>query len=97
MAATIIGLCTLDFQLDGVHSLKDKRRIIKSMLTRIRNQFNVSVAEIDYQDVWQSSQIAVVCVSNTSKHVSQTLTAIVHWIEKYYPDAVIVGERHELL
>lgn len=97
MAYTAIGLCTLDFYLPGVRSLKEKRGILKSMQSRLRKQFNISIAEIDFQDKWQSAQIAVVCVSNASSQISRTLGAVVEWIEENYPDAMITGERHELL
>ncbi len=58
-----IGVLTLELRLDSSHSLKDKRHVVKGLKDRLRHKFNVSVAEIDYQDLWQRSVIAAVTVS----------------------------------
>jgi len=54
--------CVITFQLFGVDSLKSKRSLIKSLLKRLQNQFNVAVAEVDCHDVWQTAVIALVAV-----------------------------------
>jgi hypothetical protein len=97
MPTTIIGLCTLEFHLPGVASLKEKRGILKSMLHRIRNTFNVSVAEVDHHDVWQSAAIAFTTVSTSTRHVQQTLTTVIDWIETHYAEAMIVKQDIEIL
>ena len=48
-----IGVLTLELRLENSHSLKEKRHVVKSLKDRLRHKFNVSVAEIDYQDLWQ--------------------------------------------
>ena len=58
-----IGVLTLELRLENSHSLKDKRHVVKSLKDRLRNKFNVSVAEIDYQDLWQRAVVAAVTVS----------------------------------
>jgi uncharacterized protein len=68
-----IGVITLELRLDESHSLKDKRHFVKSLKDRLRNKFNVSVAEIDYQDLWQRGLISVVTVSAEQSHVEQVL------------------------
>lgn len=97
MANAIIGLCTIELHLPGLTSLKAKRGILKSMQSRLRKSFNVSVAEIDHQDVWQSAVIAIVSVSNSSTYNYQVIHKVIHWIEENYPDALIVGEDIEIL
>jgi uncharacterized protein YlxP (DUF503 family) len=97
MAHTIIGLCTIELHLPGLNSLKDKRSILKSMLARLHNTFNVSAAEVDRQDVWQSAVIAVVTVSNSTSHSSQVIANVLDWIENNFPDVFIVRQETEVL
>jgi uncharacterized protein YlxP (DUF503 family) len=58
-----IGVLTLEIRVEDSHSLKDKRHVVKSLKDRLRHKFNVSVAEIDYQDLWQRSLVAAVTVA----------------------------------
>lgn len=93
----LVGLCTFEFYLPGLTSLKDKRSILKSMLSRLHNTFNVSAAEIDENDRHQSAVIAVAVVSNSSRHAQQVLQSIESWIEEHFPDAEIVKRKIEIL
>jgi uncharacterized protein len=68
-----VGVIILELHIDESHSLKDKRHYVKSLKDRLRSKFNVSVAEIDYQDTWQRSVIAVATVSADQPHASQVL------------------------
>jgi len=97
MSAAIVGLCEIEFYLSDVSSLKEKRGILKSMLIKLRNAFNVSTAEVAHHDTWQSAGIAVVCVTNSSRHAQQTLQAVVSWIEENYPQAMITQQNTEIL
>jgi hypothetical protein len=97
MGNAIIGLCTLNLYLPGVSSLKEKRSILQPLLKRIQNTFNASAAEVDYQDVWQSAQIAVAVVTNATAHADQMLSSILNWIEANFPHVTIVKEKIEIL
>lgn len=68
-----VGVITLELRLDESHSLKDKRHFVHSLKDRLRNKFNVSVAEIDYQDLWQRGLVAVATVSPDRSHAEQVL------------------------
>jgi hypothetical protein len=68
-----VGVVTFELRLDESHSLKDKRHFVKSLKDRLRNKFNVSVAEIDYQDLWQRGLVAVAVVSGDQAHAEQVL------------------------
>lgn len=68
-----IGVIILELRLDDAHSLKDKRHYVKSLKDRLRVKFNVAVAEIDYQDLWQRGLIACVTVSASKPHAEQVL------------------------
>ncbi|HLV36176.1 MAG TPA: DUF503 domain-containing protein [Spirillospora sp.] len=93
----IIGTCELELHLPEANSLKGKRSVIKSMLSRMRNTFNVSAAEIDRQDVWQSAVIGIVTVTNSSIHADESLTHVINWIEGNYPWVIIVRETREII
>jgi uncharacterized protein YlxP (DUF503 family) len=71
-----VGVLTLELHLDGAHSLKDKRHTVKSLKDRLRSKFNVAVAEIDYQDLWQRALVAAVTVSNDRTRAEQVLQLV---------------------
>ena len=75
-----IGTLQLDLLIPGAQSLKDKRRVIKSLKERLHNRFNCSVAEIEFQDTWQRSRFAVCVVSNDVRHVNSELSSIVTYV-----------------
>jgi uncharacterized protein YlxP (DUF503 family) len=71
-----VGILTLELRLDDAQSLKDKRHTVKGLKDRLRSRFNVSVAEIDYQDIWQRSLISAVTVSSDHIHAEQVLQSV---------------------
>jgi len=97
MPKIILGLCTVEFELAGVTNIKEKRSILKSMMARLHNTFNISTAEIDFHDVVNASVIAFTLVTNDTRHANQTISTILNWIEKNYPDAQIVNQEIEIL
>ena len=92
----IIGACTIQLYLPGVASLKEKRGILKPLLTQLRKQFEVAVAEVEHHDVWQTAGIAVIAVSTESGHVYTVLEKAVHWIEENYYQVEVVDWDLEL-
>jgi hypothetical protein len=70
-----IGVLTLELKIDHAHSLKDKRHVVKSLKEKLRNRFNVAVAEIDCQDLWQRSVVAAVTVAPDRLRAGQVLQA----------------------
>ena len=91
-----VGTCTIELYLPGVASLKEKRGILKSMLARLHNTYNVSAAEVDHHDVWQSAAIAVAAISNSTSHAQQIVSKIPDWIEANFPDVYIVKQTIEI-
>src|ERR1700689_5054987 len=71
-----IGVITFELRLDDAHSLKDKRHFVKSLKDRLRAKFNVAVAEIDHQDLWQRGLIACVTVSPDQGFAEQVLQSV---------------------
>ena len=92
-----IGLCTIELHLPGNGSLKGKRSVLKSMMTRLHREFNVSIAEVDFHDLWQSALIGVVCVSNHQDYAHGLLYKVVEWIEKHRLDVQLVDYQIEML
>ena len=97
MSDAKIGFCEIELYLPGVLSLKEKRGIIKSMLTKMRNKFNVASAEVGKLDTWQSSTIAITTVSNSTSRCQKTIQNVMKWIEGRYPDALISSHNTEIL
>jgi len=77
----VIGVCKLELYLAENGSLKEKRRIIKSIKDRVRKKFNVSIAEIDYLDAWQRAVLGIVSVSNDQRVVQAILSQVVNLVE----------------
>lgn len=67
---------------DG-HSLKEKRSVIKRLISRIRRDFNVAVAELDYHDLWQRTKLGIVTVSNERIHAEQMIQEVLRVIDSY--------------
>ncbi len=91
----LIGVCEIELHLPEAASLKDKRSVIKSLLGRLHNTFNVSAAEVDKQDLWQSAVIGVAVVSNSAPHAQQVLNNVLNWIETYFPQVYITRQHIE--
>lgn len=65
------------------NSLKSKRSIVKRLINKIRNDFNVSVAELDYQDLWQRIKLGIVTISNERVHAEKTIQQVLHVIDSF--------------
>jgi len=92
-----IGVCRLRLRLLESLSLKDKRRVLKSITTRVRNKFNVSVAEVDDQDLWQLATLGICCVSNNKRYVNQVLSKVVNFVASTQFKIEIVDCEIEIL
>ena len=92
-----VGLLTLEIQVPDAASLKDKRQVLRSLTRRLRNQFNVSVAEVDRQDSWQMAVLAVVCVSADRRYSQGLMSQVVSFIESGRFDLVLLDYQTEFL
>jgi uncharacterized protein YlxP (DUF503 family) len=93
----IVAACMITLHLPGVRSLKEKRSIVKSLLARMRNRFNVSAAEVASQDAHGRAVLGVACVSGSGEYAQGQLEALVRWIEEERPDLMILDADIELL
>jgi uncharacterized protein len=71
-----IGLLTLEIHILDARSLKDKRQVLRSLKDRLRAHFNVAIAELDFQELWQRARVGVVSISADGKHLEQSLEAV---------------------
>lgn len=85
----IIGICRIEMFLPNLQSLKEKRRVLKSLIQRLRQKYNISIAEVENQDKWQRTTLAVVCVSTSSRFVNKVIEQILKEIEKFNEGHVI--------
>lgn len=92
-----IGVCTIELRLPGNGSLKGKRKVIKSIVTRVGREFNVSIAEVEAQNVWQRAVLGVATVSSSSAYAHGQLERVVQWIETNRPDVELLEYRTEFL
>ena len=89
---TKIGLLRVYFHIDEAQSLKQKRQVMRSIKDRLSNQFNVAVAEIGSNDLWQAGELAVVTVANEHQFVASMLQKINNFFEEELPIRVIEGK-----
>ena len=78
----VVGICRLDLLIIENNSLKGKRRILKRIIERVKNKFNVSIAEVANHDLWQSSQIGFCMVGNDKRFINSALDKIIYFIEE---------------
>jgi uncharacterized protein YlxP (DUF503 family) len=74
--------CRLQLFLGDSHSLKDKRQVLNSLKERIHHRFNVSVAEVDDNELWQRAALGIAVVSSASRHANEVLSKIVRFVEQ---------------
>lgn len=82
----VIGSLILEIYIPQAHSLKEKRMVIRPIIERLKNKFNVAVAEVDNQDSWQSATVAVVSVSTDRKHMEKVLQQVINFLDENFPD-----------
>ena len=78
----LVGTIQIELFIPEAGSLKEKRFILKSIKTKIRNLFNVSIAEVDFLDKWQRSVLGVACVSNNRRFIDETLSKVMGAVAK---------------
>jgi uncharacterized protein YlxP (DUF503 family) len=92
-----VGVARVALHLAENASLKGKRMVVKSVAQRVRNRFNVAVAEIDTQDAWQMVTLGIVCLSNDPRHANEVLSKVIDFIESERLDAEVGAIDLELI
>lgn len=92
-----IGVCRLMLHLPDAASLKQKRQVSRSLTARLHNQFNVAVAEVEDNELWQRLTLAVCCVSNDSSHANEILSRVVAYVEDSRRDLELLDYQTEII
>jgi uncharacterized protein YlxP (DUF503 family) len=92
----VVGVCTIDLHLPGIGSLKGKRQILLSLKERIKNTYNVSIAEVDANDLWQRAVLGVACVANDGRHVNRVLDSVLNAV-RAHPSVELIEHHTEIL
>lgn len=93
----IIGVCRITLRLPTSHSLKDKRQIVRSITERVRQRYNLSIAEIAANDQWQTAALGMSCVTNSGQHAGEVLANALAYIQDSRPDIEIVAQAIEIV
>lgn len=93
----VVGVCRLTITIADSYSLKDKRRVVKSIVERVRHRFNVAASEVDEHEIWNEAVIGVACVSTGSNHAREILDHVVAFVENGHGDAELIDHSVEIL
>ena len=92
-----VGITRVPFRLAENDNLKGKRRVVRSLTTRLRQKFNVSVAEVDDLDQWKTVTLGISCVSNDSRHANSMISNAVEYLEKISGGLELLDYEVEIL
>ena len=92
-----VGVCRINLRLPENESLKGKRRVLKSIVSRVQSKFGVAVAEVDNGDSWQLATLGICCVSNDRRHANEILSRVVDFIINSRLDAEILDYEIEII
>lgn len=92
----IIGICTCEIFIFNANSLKSKRSVVKSIIEKSKNRFNISIAEVGEQNKWQKSIIAFSTISNDKKIIEETIDKVISFFDSY-SEIEIINIKKEIL
>ena len=96
MSVARVALGTVELHLPDVDSLKGKRHVLKGLKEKVRQRFEVAVAEVDHHDMWQRATLAVACVSHESRHANEVVSKALDFIEANV-DGMVIDVSVEML
>jgi uncharacterized protein YlxP (DUF503 family) len=91
----VVGTLKIAFRLHDNRSLKGKRKVVKSIVGKVKSRFNVSISEVGSNDVWQKIELGVSAVGNDRRHIDSSLNHVLNYIDSLYL-ASIVDTRLEI-
>jgi uncharacterized protein YlxP (DUF503 family) len=92
----VVGTLTVTIQVPDSESLKDKRQVVRSLTAKVRNKFNVAVAEVGDQNLWQSAVIGIACVSADGQHADEMCQKVLRFVDDH-GEALVTGSHFELV
>ena len=97
LGINMVGTLTIHLHIPGCSSLKEKRSRIKPLLHQLHKKFNISVAEMDRQDMWQEAVIACALVNSDAKQIHRSLQKVALWVKGNWPDGDVIDEKIEII
>ena len=91
-----VGICKIDVYMPTVHSLKEKRHILKCVIERVKNRFNISIAEVDNNDLWQRGSLGIALIGNDCRFVNSSMDKILNFLESNNLFEII-GRKSEVM
>jgi uncharacterized protein len=85
----VVGIMKVKMRGVWIHSLKEKRMVIKSMVSKLRNRFNVSISEVEDQDIHQLMAIGISCITTDSAHANSTLDRVLNYIDSNFEPEIV--------
>ena len=92
-----VGVCQIELRMSASHSLKEKRHIIKSIVSQTRNKFEVAIAEVGHLDNWHMATLGISYVSNDARHVNEVLSHVVNYIQENRQEAELLNYSIEVI
>ena len=92
-----IGVGRVSLRIPENTDLKGKRQVLKSIIGRVRSRFDVAVAEVDDNDMWQVATIGICCISNNKRHSNEVISKVVSFIERSRFDVEILDYSTEFI
>ena len=92
-----VGVCRLMLRIPGNRSIKGKRRVAQSIISTVRAKYNVAVAEVEDQELWQMLTLGVSCISNDRSHANEMLSRVVAFIESSRSDVELLDYEVEMV
>ena len=92
-----VGICRLSLELPGNQHLKGKRQVSRSLIGKVRHRFNVSIAEVDDNNLWQRLTLGICCVSNDLSHANSVISHVVDFIESVRGDLYVLDYDVEMI
>lgn len=79
----MIVIAEVECMLYNAHSLKDKRSVLKKVMSKLRKNFNVAITELDYHDLWQRTKFGIVTISTSYTHAEQIIQEVLRVMDDY--------------
>jgi hypothetical protein len=95
--AMILGTAQITLHIPDAQSLKDRRRVVKSIVERVRNRFDVAIADVDEEQQWQAATLGVVAVANSSRHVETVVQQVINFVEQNVQSGYLTDVRTDVL
>lgn len=92
-----VALCRIHLRLHGVHSLKEKRQIGRSILKRVSDKFNVSISEVEDNDLWQRLTIGIACVSSDGRYANEVVSKVVSYVGERRYEIEVLDYEFEMI